>query len=661
MLSSFYPVVAGRTSDALSRYRSLYQVQINKIDLQRLQDELSTGRKILKPSDDPSAAIRVIGIQRDMETRTQAIRNLDSSQGYLNVSESTLSGVQDIVTNIRGLSVSAASLTSDSERSGMLTEINAAVDQIVSATNTKYQDRYLFSGGAVGSQTVTTAQNGVSFLGDDAALLTISDTGQYVAHNVTGQKALGLISSGVTSSVDLAPAVNLNTKLADLKSGIGVSSGAIKFSNGLETATIDLTGADTVGDVLERVNGNVKLSGRNVSLSLNTNGTFSINYDDAAGGLLRIVDSGTGRTAADLGIASTVPTPSLPITGSNLSPVLKLTTLLSQLNGGTGFDTTGGLQITQGGKTYNIDLTNTTTLEDIFNKIEGSGAQVRADITPDGSHIRVRSTLSGVDFSIGESGGSLATRLGIRTVGAQTPLSTLNHGRGVSMGDNGDVIFRRNDGTEFSVDLANTATIQDVIDRINNDSNNLNVDSKITAQLNSFGNGLTFTSPAALPAVTTPTAIAIRAVSGNAAAKDLGIIPKDKDIVQGTANANGFTIVGADPNPQEVSGVFNSLFRLRDAIQSNDLDGIGRASALLDEDLNRLSATRASLGIEQQQIDTLKTRQEDSQNLLKDDESKNLDADMATTISDLTGRQVAYQASLQLLSNTQKLSLFDYI
>jgi len=90
MLSSFYPVVAGRTSDSLSRYRSLYQVQVSKIGIQKLEDQLSSGKRYGLPSQDPTAAIRVIGLQRDLEFRDQTLRNLDSSQGYLKTQEEVL-------------------------------------------------------------------------------------------------------------------------------------------------------------------------------------------------------------------------------------------------------------------------------------------------------------------------------------------------------------------------------------------------------------------------------------------------------------------------------------------------------------------------------------------------------------------------------------------
>ncbi|MFN9985912.1 MAG: hypothetical protein ACK52S_10205, partial [Pirellula sp.] len=433
MLNSFYPVVAGRTSDAQSRYRTLYQVQAGKIGITRLQDELATGRRILAPSDDPTAAIRVIGLQREQEFRDQALVNLQSSTQFLNATEANLANIQNVITDMRGLSVAASSnVISDEERQGMLTEVNSSINRLLSTANTKYQDRYLFSGGNVSTSTVALNRDLVQFQGNDNSLLSIADDGQYMAHNVTGQKALGLMSTSVVSTANLSPAPVPLTRLADLNLGNGVSPGAIGFTDGVETVTVDTANASSIKDILDKVNGKVKLSGRDVTLSLQTNGTLRVDYADGLPGVLRISDVGTGQTATELGIATNVPAPTLPIDGGKLNPILRLTTKLSQLIDGAGFNATEGFRITQGNRTYTITIGTAETLEDVFNAIHRSGASIRADITADGQSIRLRSTESGSDFSIGENGGQLAERLGIRTLTAQTRLDQLNHGRGVS-------------------------------------------------------------------------------------------------------------------------------------------------------------------------------------------------------------------------------------
>ncbi len=667
MLNSFYPVVAGRTSDALSRYRSLYQVQVSKLGIQQLEDQLSTGRRFDLPSQDPTAAIRVIGIQRDLEFRDQTLRNLDSSQSYLNVTESTLGNVQDSLNEIRGLGVeSAGNVNSDAEREGWINQINATLDRLTAAANTRYQDRYLFAGGKLDSPTVSKLNDTIQFAGNDLDLLTIADTGEYIAHNVTGQKALGLISDGVVSRVDLNPAAIGRTRLSDLNGGQGISPGAIQLSNGLERVTVELSGAETLDDVIDRVNNAAPLSGRNVRFSLN-NGALVAGYADGGPGQLHILESGTGRTVRDLGILTeTLPGP-LPITGTSLDPILRPTTLLSQLNGNTGLIANDGIRIEQNGKTYNILLGTAVTIEDLTNTINGSGASIRADITPDGRYLRIRSTQSGADFSIGESTGNLAERLGLRTFHEQLRLDQLNFGQGIHFADGPDLSIQRNDGSEFTIDLVGTTTVQDALDRINNHVSNQDPATKLTASINAVGNGITITSPVYVPnplgppLTTTPGPIKVRNAGGSQAASGLGLVPKGSLEAEVSLVGTTYTLVGQDPNPQEVKGVFNSLIRLREAISAKDTSAIARAVDLVDADLSRISLSRGSLGVQQQRIDDLKTLQEDNQVELKADESRNFDADLAKTITELQARQAAYEASLKLLGNASQLSLFNYL
>ena len=666
-LSSFYPVVAGRTSDALSRYRSLYQVQVSKLGIQQLENQLSSGKRFDLPSQDPTAAIRVIGIQRDLEFRDQTLRNLDSSQGYLNVTESTLANVQDTLTEIRGLGVeSAGNVNSEAERTGWVSQINATIERLTAAANTRYQDRYLFAGGRVDTPTVSNVKNAIQFTGNESSLLTIADSGEYVAHNVTGQKALGLISDSVVSRVDLDPAAIASTRLADLNGGLGISPGAIQLADGVERVTVDLSSAETLGDVIERVNAAAPLSGRKVQLSLSS-GALVVAYEDGALGQLRILESATGRTAADLGILVETPSTPLPITGSTLDPILRQTTLLSQLNGGLGFNANDGIRLEQNGKSYTILIGTAVTLEDVTNTINGSGAAVRADITPDGKSLRIRSTQSGTNFSIGESTGNLAERLGLRTFHGQLRLDQLNFGQGVNQADGPDLTFQRNDGSEFSIDLVGTTTVQDVLDRINNHVVNQVPAKKINASLNTVGNGITISSleyipdPLGPPLTTTPGPIKIRNAGGSQAAWGLGLIPIGSTEAEASLVGTTYSILGKDPNPQEVKGVFNSLIRLREAVTAQDTTGIARAVELLDQDLSRLSLSRGSLGVRQQRIDDLKSLQEDNQIELKADESRNFDADLVQTISELQARQASYEASLKLLGNSSQLSLFNYI
>ena len=118
MISSFYPAIAGRISDGLTRHRSLYQVQTDQIALQKLQVQLSTGHRYQSVSESPTSAIRVIGLQREQEFKSQTLVNLKSAQGYLSSAETSLAEVQDITNELNSLALEACRLAIAAHRQG---------------------------------------------------------------------------------------------------------------------------------------------------------------------------------------------------------------------------------------------------------------------------------------------------------------------------------------------------------------------------------------------------------------------------------------------------------------------------------------------------------------------------------------------------------------
>ena len=81
----------------------------------------------------------------------------------------------------------------------------------------------------------------------------------------------------------------------------------------------------------------------------------------------------------------------------------------------------------------------------------------------------------------------------------------------------------------------------------------------------------------------------------------------------------------------------------------------------LDRDLDRLNVARGLVGSRQQNISQRIDKSADEQIRLKEVESEHLDADLASVISELTHRQAALEASLQLMGQTARMTLFDYL
>jgi flagellar hook-associated protein 3 FlgL len=329
------------------------------------------------------------------------------------------------------------------------------------------------------------------------------------------------------------------------------------------------------------------------------------------------------------------------------------------ISGGSGvqLDLTSGLRIENGGSTYDVAFSGAQTIEDLLNILNGSPANVLAEIDPAGDRIRIRSRLSGADFRIGENGGTTATQLGVRSFTVDTSLNELNYRRGVATTAGADITITRKDGVQLAIDLDGAQTVGDVLDLINSHPSNLDAN-RVVASLAAVGNGIVLTDNNLAGGGT----LRIDKTFTSQAAWDLGLIPQgEQSAVAAAVAGQPDTITGSDTNPLEVAGVFNSLIRLYDALSDFSLPDVERAVALLDADYERINFSRAEIGARGRNLETLAARLEDEDVQLQGTLSDEIDTDLATAISNLTARQAALEASLRLAAQTFQLTLLNFL
>jgi flagellar hook-associated protein 3 FlgL len=112
------------------------------------QLQVSTGQRILSPSDDPVAAVKILGLERERNINEQYLANADVAEGKISKAEATLSSATDIVQRIRELAIQGLNDSNDaSARSGIAAEINELNQSLLSLANTTDSNgEYLFSG-----------------------------------------------------------------------------------------------------------------------------------------------------------------------------------------------------------------------------------------------------------------------------------------------------------------------------------------------------------------------------------------------------------------------------------------------------------------------------------------------------------------------------------
>ena len=102
-MAGLVPIPTSRIPGLLARERLTQQMQADQISLFRLQDQVSTGRRIILPSDDAPSALRSIALQRLLERKTQLDSNISTGQSFLENTWSTLGSVATQMIDIKAV------------------------------------------------------------------------------------------------------------------------------------------------------------------------------------------------------------------------------------------------------------------------------------------------------------------------------------------------------------------------------------------------------------------------------------------------------------------------------------------------------------------------------------------------------------------------------
>lgn len=121
----------------------------NSAELGKLMQQMSSGQRILQPSDDPVASVRMLRIQREEASLEQYRSNITMVSGNLSTQEVNLTAMSDLALNVRDLLLWAANTGANSsdDVASMAGEISSLEQTLVSYINVKDgEGRYLFSG-----------------------------------------------------------------------------------------------------------------------------------------------------------------------------------------------------------------------------------------------------------------------------------------------------------------------------------------------------------------------------------------------------------------------------------------------------------------------------------------------------------------------------------
>jgi len=675
---SMIPVNAARVPTMLRANTALFNLNRPSVELARVQMQLATGLRVNRPSDDVVATGTIQLLNERLWRSDQRLRNLDHADSALTSLDSALAEASDLLSEVLSIASTQGSFgTGPEERAGQATVIESMIQRVFRLANSESVVGYMFGGTTPGRAPVQAFGGGYRYTGSGSGLVTDLELGFAVPVTLGASTTLGSATGRVVGTAELVPALTPETRLRDTLGarGLGIETGPIRVMvDGAGPVTVDLTGADTAGDVAKRLERAIRDLEESTGQTLLGAGGVGVSetgfvVDVAPGASVSFEDLGTGRVALDLGLrneSGDMGFETGSVDGVALRPLLTGLSPIGDSAGGA----LGSIRVSNLGRTVDLDLSGAETYQDIINAIESANLGLRAELDPMAGRLIIRNEVAGAKgagLRIEEvpGNGMTASRLGIRTMDEGTRVSSFNDGRGVGfVGDrpepelNVDFTITLGNGATVRVDLRaeDVVTVGTVIARIR-----AAADEQLPAQgvnpadfevgLGEGANGIVFGQGGVLAAAG---AIQVSPANNSPSAWDLGLMTGSYDAATGR-------LVGEDRAEVRVQNLFSAMIDLRDALLRDDTTGIQLAGEKLNGFVSGVAESRALVGGYAKRVESAIRFEEDRRVLDELSRSNLQDLDFADAASRFALLQVQLQAGMQSAASLNQLSLLDFL
>ncbi|MRH41971.1 flagellar hook-associated protein FlgL [Aquibacillus halophilus] len=204
-------------------------------NLDKYMDQLSTGKKINKPSDDPVVAMKGMNYRSQVSNVEQYQRNISEVHNWMDNSDSSLGEATQTLQRLRELAVQASNGTYEKgQRENIAEEVDQLKEHLVEIANTKVNNKYIFNG----TSTTGTEQADGSY----TKPVTVDNNGIVTNVSANGEAVNIEVTNGTKLQTNINPANVFGTQLFE---DIEALSVALKSDNpdaGMQTA---ITNMDT--------------------------------------------------------------------------------------------------------------------------------------------------------------------------------------------------------------------------------------------------------------------------------------------------------------------------------------------------------------------------------------------------------------------------------
>jgi flagellar hook-associated protein 3 FlgL len=645
-----------RVTAGMINSRVVFNMQRSLRRFMNLEINMSSGRRINKPSDDPSGTVRDLTYRTELAKIAQYQKNVGQALNWMGAYETVLTDAKNFISSAKEVAVAMANGNYDDvAREASAREIESIFERMIQLANTELEGRRMFSGFRTRTEPLEVSANGVVYRGDDGEIQFDIESALRMTVNLTGADVFLAPLSPLGEDSDINIAVTGDTLLADLNHGSGVdlspAPGSITISdeNLNIVSSIDLSAATTVQDVIDTINAQLMLDGiTNLTVGLDPEGnslafttvqtgriSTHTHLDKLNNGLGVDMQPGKLRISNESGVdvvvdfSNPVSVPGVATIGDVITEFNSQLAAAGVNNVTMAVNGAGTGLVISDGNVPPLDLT-VSEVSDSDQTAHGLGIAGFVGAAMTGSDLEPV-----VHFKVEETGGTTATDLGILGEFSSDhsgddidPLLTVNsrvadfrNGSGIDR----DRFVIHQGASSFTVDLSSAAvaTVQDLLDVINNSGLD------VTASINADGRGIQIVNNDGTRSLT------VEDVRSGRTAKALGIYGS--------------------------SDVLGGLLVLGNALRNDDQEATGMLLKNLDEAIQHLLNYRGTVGSRSIKLESTGVRLTDSHLSFTELLSEVEDADISELVTRLATYENNYQASLIAGAKIIQPTLLDFL
>ncbi|VAW87209.1 Flagellar hook-associated protein FlgL [hydrothermal vent metagenome] len=212
-----------RLSTSMMFQNSMKTMMENQSEINRLQQQIATGKRLLSAADDPAASSAVLQLREAKQQMEQYQLNADAADAQVGYQESVYGNINNVLQRVRDLTLQGNSdTTNQNDRAIIAEEIDGLRRSLISIANsTDVNGDYMFAGNKAGSVPFVETGNVMSYQGDEGVRELKVGASRLVALNDNGKDVFMKIPTGngvISASANVS---NTGTGIIDLGNEVG--------------------------------------------------------------------------------------------------------------------------------------------------------------------------------------------------------------------------------------------------------------------------------------------------------------------------------------------------------------------------------------------------------------------------------------------------------